>query len=228
MDMLELLMKLLNSERVLQRLRPISPFGSASIALAVEAEFPDEYQELSRSWKPYLSRAVNEPGCRVRKPTGKHEYVVMDPPSASDIRATLGLTEWAVLLDALEDATDSEWYLDIGLRRAVRYSASELKEARTSGRSVVRILRGSPQDVKRRSYALRKEFLASLPEGEDRSALIRAFNGAGAFSRLGEALDANPELAERWSQFRDFRLGEVAERWFASQLRSIQHDLLSG
>ncbi len=68
-----------------------------------------------------------------------------------------------------------------------------------------------------RGFRIMEEFVESLPDGEAKMILCKALSWKKPFSNFKSALCDYPDVRERWFEFHDKALGELATEWLMDE-----------
>jgi hypothetical protein len=127
--------------------------------------------------------------------------------------------DWEELLDAFEDgSTEHRYYFDRETG-AVHFFSEYLdnEEEEEDERSITVEERYVQIPAARRTVPTDelREFVASLEDGSERTALNTTLRARGGYQHFREAVDAMPAVREEWQQFSHASLKERIEQWLS-------------
>ena len=130
-------------------------------------------------------------------------------------------TMW--LFEAFEDHSGTvHFYLDKQTGEIVRIS--EMSETQEEQQEIYDRIESEPDrwvDIEplpsRDAFGVMEDFVAGLPDGEDKRTLERALSYKKPFSNFKQALSDMPDIRKQWFVFHDNHTRETAEAWLKDQ-----------
>lgn len=130
--------------------------------------------------------------------------------------------DMSFLLDALEDHSGTAtFYLNKKTGEIIRVSEYDTEDEKKPIYDQIdaepdRYVHIEPQSS-RKGFEIMEDFVATLPDGEEKRTLERALSWQKPFSNFKNALREMPELGKRWLDYHDRRMMETAREWLESE-----------